>query len=115
MNAEDFTGPSIATKARRARDEAAEANNGPGAELRLASQRSPRTHPETPLTTSATAVSGPETLANPTNVAYRQRFGLAPTIATFASPMRRPFIPHATTATAVQSNQVYLTRPTPRE
>ena len=115
MNTWGSTGRSIAKVARRACNEAAKADNGPGARLRLASQRSPRTHPETPLTTSATAVNGPETLANPTNVAYRQRFGLAPTIATFASPMRRPFIPHATTATAVQSNQVYLTRPTPRE
>ena len=88
MNTLGNIGRSIANEARRARDQAAKADNSPGTRLRIASQRSPRTDPKTPLTTSTAAVNGPETLANPTNVAYRRRFGLVSTIATFASPPR---------------------------
>ena len=88
MNAEDFTSQSTATKARRARGQAAQANSGPGARLRVTRQRRLRTHPAMPRTADTGATAAPETLANPTNVAYRRRLSLIQTIPPVASPPR---------------------------
>ena len=78
MNAEDCAGQSIATEASRARVHAAEVNSGPGARLRVALQL--RTYPATPRTANAAAAAAPDTLANPTNVAYRRRLGHIPNV-----------------------------------
>ena len=88
MNAEDFTGQSNATKARRAKGQAAQANSGPGARLRVTRQRRLLTDPATPRTADAGATAAPETLANPTNVAYRRRLSLVQTILPLVSPPR---------------------------
>ena len=88
MNAEDCSGQSLATEARRARGEAEKANSGPGARLRVTLQRRPRTYPATPRTADAAASTTPDTLANPTNVAYRRRLSLIQTIPPVASPPR---------------------------
>ena len=88
MNNEDFAGQSIATKARRAKGQAAHANIGPVARLRAALQRRPRTVPATPRTADAAASTAPDTLANPTNVAYRRRLSPIQTVPPVASPPR---------------------------
>ena len=88
MKTEDFAGQSIATKARRARCRAAQANSGPGARLRVELQRRPRTVPAAPRTADAAASTAPDTLANATNVAYRWRLSLIQTIPPVASPPR---------------------------
>ena len=88
MNAEDFTGQSTATKARRARGQAAQANSGLGARLRVTLQRRLRTDPATPRTADTAATAAPDTLANPTKVAYRRRLSLIQTIPPVASPPR---------------------------
>ena len=88
MNAEDFTGQSIATEARRAKGQAAQANSGLGARLRVTRQRRLRTHPATPRTADAGATAAPDTLANQTNVAYRRRLSLIQPIPPVASPPR---------------------------
>ena len=88
MNAEDFTGQSTATKVRRAKGQAAQANSGPGARLRVTRQRRLRTYPATPRTADAGATAAPDTLANPTNVAYRRRLSLVQTILPLVSPPR---------------------------
>ena len=76
MNAEDFTGQSTATKVRRERGQAAKANSGPGARPRIALQRRPSTRPAPLRIADAAAVTAPDTLANPTNLAYRRRLNL---------------------------------------
>ena len=88
MNAEDCSTQSIATEARRARGQAAKANRGPGIWLRVALQGTPRTVPATPRTVDAATSTAPDTLANPTNVAYRRRLSLIQTIPPVASPPR---------------------------
>ena len=80
MNAEDCAGQSIATEARRAWGQAAKANSGPGAGLRVTLQRRLRTYPAPPRTTDAAASTAPDTLANPTNVVYRRCLSLIQTI-----------------------------------
>ena len=88
MNAEDCSGQSLATVARRARGQAAKANSGPGARLRVALQLRLRTYPATPRTADAAATAAPDTLANPTNASYRRRLSLIQTIPPVASPPR---------------------------
>ena len=88
MNTEDCSGQSIATEARRTKGQAAKANSGPGARLRVALQRRLRTYAAKPQTEVAAATAAPATLANPTNVAYRRRFSLIQTIPPVASPPR---------------------------
>ena len=88
VNAEDCPGQSIATAARRASGQAAKANSGPGARLRVALQRRLRTYPATPRAAEAAANAAPDTLANPTHVAYRRRLSVIQTIPPVASPPR---------------------------
>ena len=88
MNAEDCAGQSIATEARRARGQAAKANGGPGAGLRVTLQRRLRTYPATPRTADTGATAAPDMLANPTNVVYRRRLSLIQTIPPVVSPPR---------------------------
>ena len=88
MNAEDCAGQSIATEARRARGQAAKANSGPGARLRVALQRRPRTYPATLRTADAAATTAPDTLANPTNASYRRHLSLVQAIPPVVSPPR---------------------------
>ena len=88
VNAEDCSGQSNATEARRARGSAAKANSGPGARLRVKLHRRPETYPATPQTADTAATTAPDTLANPTNASYRRRLSLVQTIPLFASPPR---------------------------
>ena len=68
--------------------QAAHANSGPGARLRVALHRRSRSVPATPRTADAAASTAPDTLANPTNVAYRRRLSQIQTIPPVASPPR---------------------------
>ena len=77
-------------------------------------QRRPRNYPATPRTADPATSDTLDTLANPTNASYRQHLSLILTVPPVASPLLT-LHSHATTATPVQSNQVYLTRPAPRE
>ena len=84
----DRTSRSVAKVARRARGQAAKANSGPGARLRIALQRRLRTYPATPRTADAAATAASDTLAKPTNASYRRRLSLIQTIPPVASPPR---------------------------
>ena len=88
MNAEVCAGQSIAAKEGRARSQAAKADSGPDARLRVAMQRGREPALETPRTTDATATTATDTLANPTNVAYCRRLSFIQTIPPVASPRR---------------------------
>ena len=79
------TGRLIARRARPARGKPQRQTTASAPSCSFTPQRRPTTRPTTPRTTDAAAVTAPNTLANPINVAYRRRLGLIPTIPTFAS------------------------------
>ena len=112
MNTVRSAGRSIAKVARRARGQAEEASDGLGARPRVALQQRPRTHPATPRTADAAAI---DTRANSNNPSHGQHISLHLTVPPIASTLRLPYIPYAATATAGQSDEVYLARPVNRE
>ena len=75
----------IARRARPARGKPQRQTTASAPSCSFTPQRRPTTCPTTPRTTDAAAVTAPDTLANPINVAYRRRLGLIPTIPPFAS------------------------------
>ena len=83
VNAEDCAGQSIAPKASLAslaRGQATKTISDPGAGLCVALPRSPQTYPATPRIADAAVTAAPETLANPTHMAYRQHLSRIQTI-----------------------------------
>ena len=69
----------IARRARPARGKPQRQTTASAPSCSFTPQRRPTTCPTTPRTTDAAAVTAPDTLANPINVAYRRRLGLIPT------------------------------------
>ena len=116
MNAEDWAGHSLVSEAdwqgAKPQRRIAAAAPGYASQCNEGRERTPATLP----TADALATAAPDALVNPTDVAYRRRLKPHPANPARCQPIALNFhSPIAATATAVQSNQVYLTRPATRE